>query len=82
MTADVIEIFKSLGIPVGVMLLMLFAGWRAAKWLAPRADKIIESHTEFVKRTADSVVGISTRLDDIHNDIRTLAGNFKSNHRQ
>ena len=41
------------GIPVAVLFALVYAIWRVARWLAPRADKALDGHMEFLRVNTD-----------------------------
>ena len=51
---DWLKVLNTLGVPVGVMLVMVFSIWKFFGWAAPRADKLIDSTQDTMKRVAVS----------------------------
>lgn len=41
------------GVPVAVLCALGYAIWRVARWLAPRADKALDGHMEFLRVNTD-----------------------------
>src|SRR5688572_15269814 len=41
------------GIPMAVLFALVLAIWRVARWLAPRADKALDGHMEFLRVNTD-----------------------------
>jgi hypothetical protein len=44
MEEDVQKWIQTLATPVGLPAILLFAVWRIARWLRPRADQVIDGH--------------------------------------
>lgn len=49
-----LQVINTLGVPVGVMLVMVFSIWKFFGWAAPRADKLIDSTQATMTRVAES----------------------------
>ncbi len=62
-----IAVADRLGVPVAFLLIIAFAIWRVAKWVAPRADELISRHFKFM----DGVVATQIKLQETIEEHRT-----------
>ncbi len=53
MEEDVQKWIQTLATPVGLPAVLLFAVWRVAKWLRPRADQVIDGHLTLLASAKD-----------------------------
>ena len=86
---DWLQIFQTLGVPVGVMLMMAYGLKRVAEWLAPQFTELLKAHRDFLAAMQVTQQKISetienhdrtkmAKLEDIHADVRdTKDGVFK-----
>lgn len=58
----------SAGVSVVMLLFIGLCLWRFMRWAAPRADRIIESHLQFVRHTQTVLDEMSEDVDD-HREI-------------
>lgn len=59
------RVASNFGVPVAILLCGGFVGWRAATWLAPRVDKMIDRHITFVD-TATSKLNNIEQTQEAH----------------
>lgn len=84
-----LSIFQTLGIPVGVMLMMAYGLKRVAEWLAPQFTELLRAHRDFLAamQVTQQKIGETieshdrtkmAKLEDIHDDVKeTKNGVFK-----
>ena len=57
---------------IGLILLGLcYTVNHVAKWVAPRIDKVIDSHIQFVSKTSESLSRMDDRLSNIEQTLET-----------
>ena len=44
-----IPLVESLGVPVSMLIILILAVWRMAKWFAPKVEKVFEAHIDLVQ---------------------------------
>jgi hypothetical protein len=54
-TDSLLHVAERLGVSVAVLAAMAFAFWRTLLWMAPRADKVIDTHCAFVEGLGEQV---------------------------
>ena len=84
-----LQVFQTLGIPVGVMLMMAYAMKRIAEWFAPQVVELLKAHREFLASMQQTQQKIGetienhdrtkmSKLEEIHGDVRdTKDGVYK-----
>lgn len=76
-----LTVFQTLGIPVGIMLMMAYAFKRLAEWFAPQITELLKAHRDFLTamQTTQEKIGETieihdrtkmSKLDDIHGDVK------------
>ncbi len=70
MPTDAVQMIREFGVPIS-MLIAIFAGiWQVLRWLAPRCDRVIDSHTEFVGSLEKEVRQHTELLGEIRDAVR------------
>ena len=62
---DVVQIINTLGVPIGVMLVMGYGIWQFFRWAAPRADKMIDATQQTMDRIAISTETSAEALETL-----------------
>jgi len=73
---EIVEIVNSLGLPVGLILIVIVAIWRVAKYLAPLGEKVVSEHVVFLDATKQQQ---KRTVDAIETQTELLAGISKTN---
>ena len=73
---EFVEIINSLGLPVGLILIVIVAIWRIAKYLAPLGEKVVSEHVVFLDATKQQQ---ARTVDAIEKQTELLAGISKTN---
>ena len=73
---EVVEVVNSLGLPVGLILIIIVAVWRIAKYLAPLGQKVVSEHVVFLDATKQQQ---KRTVDAIEKQTELLAGISKTN---
>lgn len=60
---DVIQVINTLGVPVGVMLVMGYGIWKMFNWASPRVDKMIDATEATMTKVAKSSEQSAEALD-------------------
>lgn len=55
------------GLPILLLLAVGWAVWKVARWLAPRIDRLVDSHVGFV----NAIEGRVENLEDISEDLKS-----------
>jgi len=71
---------NSVGLPVGLVLVFLFAVWKIARWSSPIIQKLVENHVIFLdatknqqKRTVEAIETQTELLSGITQTNRSLS---------
>jgi hypothetical protein len=73
---DVTQLFTQLGPFVGLVVVIGMALWKCATWFAPRVDKVVDGHVEYLQSSkkvmesqAATLTELSAMVGDIHNRV-------------
>ncbi len=53
--AEYLDAVDRFGVAVTLLIAIGVTAWRVVKWLAPRVDKVVDSHVSFVSKVGDQV---------------------------
>lgn len=74
------DMINSVGLPVGLVLVFLFAVWKIARWASPIIQKLVENHVIFLdatknqqKRTVEAIETQTELLSGISRTNRSLS---------
>jgi hypothetical protein len=86
------RIAERLGVPTLVMCFAAFCLYQFACWVAPKAEKLIDGHIDFMKRTADTgektaeatkiTAGIQVEIKEAIQEIKSVGKEQAENTRE
>lgn len=76
-TAETLQLLREFGVPVSMLAAILAGIWQAMRWAAPRCDKLVDSHTEFVGSLQKEVEKHTEILTDIRDTMRNQENQIK-----
>jgi len=68
------RIINSLGVPTVILIVLGVATYRAAGWLGPYAERIMESHISFVQTSEETLERLDSKLDRHMSEHSRLSG--------
>lgn len=71
---EFIAMLRDFGFPVALLCVIGAGFWRALAWLAPRADRVVEAHLDFVGTLKADVNDIKVEVRGIRDEVGTLKG--------
>lgn len=74
-------IFTEYGFPGGVLVILIIAIWRSAKFLAPRAEQVFRAHLDLVNDTRTVVTDLHELVPEMTLELRRLRGLLDENSR-
>ena len=69
---DITSLITTVGFPATLLLLLLFFGWRAARWTAPLARRVVDQHIEFLDATKQHQATQSDTLKEQTQLLKTI----------
>jgi uncharacterized membrane-anchored protein YhcB (DUF1043 family) len=73
---ELAQFIERLGLPVGLVVVALFAIWRIARFLAPLGQKVVVKHIEFLDATKTQQ---ARTVDAIERQTELLSGISRTN---
>ena len=77
-TAETLQLLREFGVPVSMLAAILAGIWQAMRWAAPRCDKLVDSHTEFVGSLQKEVEKHTEILGEIRDAVRDHGQQIKA----
>jgi len=69
---DVNNLITTVGFPATLLLLILFFGWRVARWFAPLARRVVDQHIDFLDATKQHQATQSDTLKEQTQLLKTI----------
>lgn len=69
---DLPSILERFGFPAFALTGFGVALWRVALWAAPRADRVVEAHLDFVATAKGEIRETRSEVSEIRNDLGEL----------
>lgn len=62
---DPVQLIQAVGVPVGMLLIVMWAMWQAAKWVARKGEPIIDAHIVLMDSLRKNLEKQTETLDQI-----------------
>jgi hypothetical protein len=80
-TTDWEAVLNRWGLPILLLIVVGWAAWKVVEWLAPRFDRLIDSHVDLVETLKTRVGNIEETNEEMKAHVANLARNSEEANR-